>query len=76
LDQKLKKEKQYFTFESKFQLFNASSTLGFKKPPSFGSLIKANQIMYAYIMNKTKLIEKQGNVATLVLKLKQKHERI
>jgi hypothetical protein len=27
-------------------------------------------------MNKTKLIEKQGNVATLVLKLKQKHERM
>jgi hypothetical protein len=69
LDQKLKKEKQYFTFESQFQLFNASSTLGLKKPPSFGSLIKANQSMYAYIMNTTKLIEKQGNVATLVLKL-------
>jgi hypothetical protein len=64
----LKKEKQYFTFES-FELFNVSNTLGLKKPPSFGSLIKAYQIMYAYIMNKTKLIEKQGNVTTLVLKL-------
>jgi hypothetical protein len=54
LDQKLKKEKQYFTFEN-FELFNVSSTLGLRKPPSFGSLIKAkpNHVCIHYEQNQT-----------------------